>query len=99
MVNPTIAWRVESEASGSAEQLGSGRALSPYTGRDRERTMLDHAWQLATSGDTQFVLLRGEPGMGKSRLAKLYRDRADVSGGRLLVRENTVVTSVPVLIE
>jgi predicted ATPase len=63
--------------------------LSPFTGRDRERTILDNAWQLAARGDTQFVLLRGEPGMGKSRLARLYRDRAEMSGDRLLLARAT----------
>jgi class 3 adenylate cyclase/tetratricopeptide (TPR) repeat protein len=93
VVNPVVAWCVEREATGSAEHSGSGRVLSPFTGRDRERVILDNAWQLAARGDTQFIQLRGEPGMGKSRLARLYRDRAETSGARLLLARATANNS------
>jgi len=40
-----------------------------YAGRVRERDALDVAWKRAANGDRRLVLLSGEPGMGKTRLA------------------------------
>ncbi|HXO10558.1 MAG TPA: AAA family ATPase, partial [Solirubrobacteraceae bacterium] len=56
-------------------------------GRDAERSRLAYAWRIATDGQTQIVLLSGEPGIGKTRLAgraalDAYRDGATVLYGR-----------------
>jgi predicted ATPase/class 3 adenylate cyclase len=81
---PMIAWCVEGEPTGAREQMETLRRLSPLVGREREREILEEAWQAATSGDTQSVLIRAEPGMGKSRLARFWRDRVQTSGAKLL---------------
>ncbi len=42
---------------------------SPFVGRDEEMAELEEAWLAAAAGRRQLVLLRGEAGAGKSRLA------------------------------
>ena len=46
-----------------------GSALSPLVGRDEEIDLLLRRWVRAKAGDGQIVLVSGEPGLGKSRLA------------------------------
>lgn len=43
--------------------------LSPLTGRDAEVDLLADRWELASDGMGQVVLISGEAGLGKSRLA------------------------------
>jgi class 3 adenylate cyclase len=43
--------------------------LTPLVGREEEIELLLRRWQRAKSGDGQVVLLSGEPGIGKSRIA------------------------------
>src|SRR5207247_9953978 len=46
--------------------------------RERELTQLEQVWTRATSGRRQLLLLAGEPGIGKTRLAMEFaRGRAD----------------------
>jgi DNA-binding SARP family transcriptional activator len=44
-------------------------AESPFVGRDLELAQLNQAWNAARAGGAHLVLLSGEPGIGKSRLA------------------------------
>jgi class 3 adenylate cyclase/predicted ATPase len=46
-----------------------GSALSPLVGRDEEIGLLSRRWARAKAGDGQVVLISGEPGIGKSRIA------------------------------
>jgi DNA-binding SARP family transcriptional activator len=41
----------------------------PFVGRDFELNQLSEAWNTAREGGAHFVLVTGEPGIGKSRLA------------------------------
>ncbi len=47
-----------------------GRDLTPLVGRDEELALLQRRWQQATAGEGRVVVLIGEPGIGKSRLAQ-----------------------------
>jgi class 3 adenylate cyclase/tetratricopeptide (TPR) repeat protein len=49
--------------------------LTPLTGRDEELALLRRHWAQAKEGEGQVVLLSGEAGIGKSRLAREFRDR------------------------
>ncbi|MGI8927304.1 MAG: ATP-binding protein [Tepidiformaceae bacterium] len=52
------------------EDAGPGTAgLVPYVGRDAERAILKEALTRARQGSGNIVLLAGEPGIGKTRLA------------------------------
>src|ERR1043166_5251685 len=43
-------------------------ALSPFIGRDKEQAELQKRLNAAISGECQFVVVSGEPGVGKTRL-------------------------------
>ena len=68
---PQGAWRVVSESGviSRFEALRSG--TTPLVGRDEELDLLSRRWQQAKSGEGRVVLVSGEPGIGKSRLACL----------------------------
>jgi class 3 adenylate cyclase/tetratricopeptide (TPR) repeat protein len=53
---------------------------TPFIGRASERERIGELWARAMSGAGQFVLLRGEPGIGKSRLVEVIRD--EIASGR-----------------
>src|SRR5262245_49033531 len=48
--------------------------LTPLTGRDHEVSLLRERWEQAQEGMGQVVLLIGEPGLGKSRLAYTLKE-------------------------
>lgn len=49
--------------------------LAPLVGRDEEIELLLRRWAKAKAGDGQAVLISGEPGIGKSRLAATIVER------------------------
>jgi class 3 adenylate cyclase/predicted ATPase len=58
-------------------ELGRSRlapADAPLIGRDGEMSLLRQRWEQAQRGDGQVVLLTGEPGIGKSRIAETFLD-------------------------
>jgi class 3 adenylate cyclase/predicted ATPase len=55
-----------------------GPALTGLVGRDEEIDLLLRRWDRAKTGDGQIVLLSGEPGLGKSRLAVELEERLQV---------------------
>src|SRR5262249_12565032 len=48
---------------------------SPLLGRNEELELLLRRWEEAKRGEGRVVLLTGEPGIGKSRIARALRDR------------------------
>ena len=75
---PIRAWRVVGErpSEGRFEAL-HGHQFTPLVGRDHEVGLLLERFERARDGEGQVVLLSGEPGIGKSRLALALRERLD----------------------
>ena len=70
---PVVLYRLI-RASGGGRRSGQ-RQLTPLVGRDEEMAMLMRRWDRARQGDGQFVLIVGEPGLGKSRLLEEFHSR------------------------
>jgi class 3 adenylate cyclase len=70
---PVALYRIV-RASGAGRRAGQ-RHLTPLVGRDEEIAMLLRRWERARRGDGQFMLVIGEPGLGKSRLLEEFHDR------------------------
>ena len=49
--------------------------LTPFVGRDHEIALLLDRWRLSVEGEGQVVVLSGEAGIGKSRIAEQLRER------------------------
>jgi class 3 adenylate cyclase/predicted ATPase len=73
---PAPAWRVlRPSAVESRFEALRGPVFSPLVGRDEEIDLLWRRWCRAKAGDGQIVLVCGEPGIGKSRVAAALQDR------------------------
>ncbi|HEX9091503.1 MAG TPA: AAA family ATPase [Anaerolineales bacterium] len=57
---------------------------SLFTGRDREYQALLKCYEHTAAGQPQFVVLRGEAGIGKTRLARKFIQTASAKGAELL---------------
>ena len=82
---PVSAWTVlgESVVHSRLEAM-SERPLTSLVGRHDELDLLLSLWERARSGEGQVVLVTGEPGIGKSRIAESLADRvADGPHARL----------------
>jgi hypothetical protein len=75
---PQRAWRVVGESSVlSRFEALRAAALTPLVGREEEIELLLRRWRRAAAGEGQVVLVCGEPGIGKSRLAAALRERLE----------------------
>jgi class 3 adenylate cyclase len=74
-VEPQRAWRVlaENSALGRFEALRS--PATPLVGREEELDLLLRRWAKAKARSGRAVLISGEPGVGKSRLAEALAER------------------------
>jgi class 3 adenylate cyclase/predicted ATPase len=67
---PQAAWQViRPRPARSRFSARHGDRLTPLAGRRAELGLLDACWRLARQGSGQVVLVSGEPGIGKSRVA------------------------------
>ena len=76
IAGPVPAWQVlrPSVVASRFEAL-RGAALTRLIGRDEEIDLLLRRWVRAKSGDGQVVLVSGEAGLGKSRIAAALEER------------------------
>jgi class 3 adenylate cyclase/tetratricopeptide (TPR) repeat protein len=58
--------------------------LTPHVGRERESGELAAAWQEVVEGADRVVVIRGEPGIGKSRIVHHFRQTVLDAPGRVL---------------
>ena len=71
-LSPSVeAWQVRAETAGvSRFDVRRAGKMSPFVGRQEEMDLLMRRWEQAKTGDGRVVLLSGEPGIGKSRIAE-----------------------------
>jgi class 3 adenylate cyclase len=67
---PVVASRVLRESGAESRFEALRAARTPLVGRDEELALLQRRWQQAKNGEGCVVLVSGEPGIGKSRLAQ-----------------------------
>jgi class 3 adenylate cyclase len=76
IAGPVSAWQaLHPSAVASRFEALRGSALTPLIGRDEEIDLLLRRWARAKAGDSQVVLVSGEPGIGKSRLTAAIAER------------------------
>src|SRR6185312_17402009 len=67
---PVRVWRVVQPSSVESRfEARQSSQLTPFVGRDSELAMLLTRYEMAKRGEGQVILIFGEPGIGKSRLA------------------------------
>ncbi|HEX6687448.1 MAG TPA: AAA family ATPase [Solirubrobacterales bacterium] len=77
-----------------AGRLDTQRELSPFVGRDEERERLGGLWRQAAQGGSSVAAIRGEAGIGKSRLMDELRRQAIAEEGSVFsLRCSTFHTS------
>ena len=72
---PMRCWQVLAESRNESRfEALRPETLTPFVGRAEEIEFLLRRWRRAKSGEGQAVLLAGEPGIGKSRLAAVLSE-------------------------
>jgi class 3 adenylate cyclase len=73
---PVVAsWVLRESGAESRFEARRGPDLTPLVGRDEELALLQRRWQQAKTDEGCVVLISGEPGIGKSRLAQTLVER------------------------
>jgi hypothetical protein len=80
-LHTTASVPVEMEALSTLDRIVRGRMV----GREQELAEAWQLWKLAAAGQGGLLLISGEPGIGKTRLAHELVARAHASGGRALL--------------
>ena len=70
-------------------------ARTSFVGRATEGARLEAAWTQAQAGERRLVLLAGEPGIGKTRLAAEFAERSAAGGATVLYGRTDEDLSAP----
>jgi predicted ATPase len=73
--DPARAWAVVRASSVESRFEALRTASTPLVGRDEEIELLMRRWAHTKAGDGSIVLVSGEPGIGKSRIAEAMQER------------------------
>jgi tetratricopeptide (TPR) repeat protein len=65
-------------------EVTAARGLTPFVNRQDELARLQQVLDLAATGSGQLVLIRGQPGTGKSRLIHEFLQSPELSGWQVL---------------
>jgi class 3 adenylate cyclase/predicted ATPase len=69
-------FKVEDEVTRSRFDASAARGLTPFVGRREEIAALRACWEDTRAGGSAVVSIRGEAGIGKSRLTRLIAEEA-----------------------
>jgi class 3 adenylate cyclase len=84
VTEPVLLTQVLGERSAESRFAAIRAALlTPFVGREQEIALLLDRWHLAGEGEGQVVVLSGEAGIGKSRIAEILRERVGDAGIRI----------------
>jgi len=93
---PVHVWQVIGEAPSTARFEAQGREIFDCVGRDAELGVLLESWKLARAGQGRIVTVRGEAGLGKSRLVRTATDRlAPAAAAVVLLQCSPHQTAMP----
>jgi class 3 adenylate cyclase len=81
LAKPVTVARVLRDSGAESRFEALRAARTPLVGRDEELSLLQRRWEQAKIGEGSVVLVSGEPGIGKSRLAQTLLGR--LSGNRI----------------
>lgn len=85
---PTVVDAADRIRNGSLAARASNSAAEPselrFVGRRSEFAFLKAAWQAASAGEGRAIQVRGEGGIGKSRLCRHLMRMAAIDGGRIV---------------
>ena len=73
--DPVRAWRPLRQAAHASRFRAARSVRTSFVGREHELSLLADRWRTAAEGTGRAVLILGEAGMGKSRLAEALQDR------------------------
>jgi len=72
---PVLVHRVLAQAKAIDRfEIRAGQVMTPLVGRTPELEMIRQRWKQSADGEMRCVLLTGDPGIGKSRLLRAFRD-------------------------
>jgi len=81
--NAQQVWRVTAAREGETRYNATRRGpITPLVGRDAEMDLLRRRWALTKNRSGQFLVLAGDPGIGKSRLIETLREHANADDHR-----------------
>ncbi|MER8456989.1 MULTISPECIES: adenylate/guanylate cyclase domain-containing protein [unclassified Mesorhizobium] len=82
---PVLLWRPLTRRQQFDRFTAYRRVSAPLIGREDELELCGRRWVRAANGNGQFILLHGDPGIGKSRLIAEFRRDLAAKGVRTLV--------------
>ncbi|MGB5056345.1 MAG: adenylate/guanylate cyclase domain-containing protein, partial [Nitrospirales bacterium] len=74
ITQPIKLWRVLKKSGMQSRFEAAGRRLAPLVGRENEVELLLKRWDVVKDGIGQVVMLKGEAGIGKTRLLEEFKE-------------------------